>query len=360
MKLTSTTLRRIIKEELETFGIPEAEQLAKQIANVRKRYEDAHRLAVEIDSEIPGKDRFTRSTHPQVEKRDKAIERGEMAYKTLQMLNKALNDVGGSSDYKGEGSLKRLDFPPTESERDAAMDMYEGKITNSTLRKIIREELEEVYKSDAQREREMNADIRAIKKDPEFRALIALEKAYHGRNRSIDDEAPHVRYILLRRSDWKAMSPDDAMRDVIRDMSPGLYKFAAKSKAMQPYFGGVNESKLDDRFNAVRNAVADILNALGKRRKDLSIAQREGLPNLAARVVDGEMTVKSAAKKLGASIREAVENETLFNLVKDAGIPMMGVDRNDFFNFLRARELTTADAIESHMGVIAGWLKKNR
>ena len=234
------------------------------------------------------------------------------------------------------------------------------QITQATLRKIIREELQEAYKSDAQREREMNADIRAIKKDPEFRALVALEKEYHGRNRSIDDEAPHVRYILLRRSDWKAMSPDDAMRDVIRDMSPGLYKFAAKSKAMQPYFGGVNESKLDDRFNAVRNAVADILNALGKRRADLSIAQREGLPNLAARVVDGEMTVKSAAKKLGASIREAVENETLFNLVKDAGIPMMGVDRNDFFNFLRARELTTADAIESHMGVIAGWLKKNR
>ena len=67
-----------------------------------------------------------------------------------------------------------------------------------------------------------------------------------------------------------------------------------------------SESKFDKRFNAIRNAVADILNALGKRRADLSIAQREGLPNLAARVVDGEMTVKSAAKKLGASIREAV------------------------------------------------------
>jgi len=128
-----------------------------------------------------------------------------------------------------------------------------------------------------------------------------------------------------------------------------------------------SEAKFDKRFNAIRNAVADILNALGKRRADLSIAQREGLPNLAARVVDGEMTVKSAAKKLGASIREAAMNEdfdvphdVLFNLVKDAGIPMAGVDRNEFFNFLRARELTTADAIESNMGVIAGWLKKNR
>ena len=69
-----------------------------------------------------------------------------------------------------------------------------------------------------------------------------------------------------------------------------------------------SEAKFDDRFNAIRNAVADILNAIGKRRGDLSIAQREGLPNLAARVVDGDMTVKSAAKKLGASIRSIPED----------------------------------------------------
>ena len=172
------------------------------------------------------------------------------------------------------------------------------KINNSTLRKIIREELQEAYKSPAQREKELNAEIRMIKKDPEFRALVALEKAYHGRKRSIDDENPTVRYILNRRADWSGMSPDDAMRDVIRDMSPGLYKFAAKSKAMQPYFGDVNESKFDDRFNAIRNAVADILNALGKRRTDLPPRAREALPNLAARVVDGELGAEDAAKEL--------------------------------------------------------------
>ena len=120
------------------------------------------------------------------------------------------------------------------------------------------------------------------------------------------------------------------------------------------------ESKFDDRFNALQNATADILNALGKRRADLSPRERERLSNLAARVVDDLITPEDAAKKIGAPVNEAVENETLFNLVKDAGIPMAGVDRNDFFNFLRARELTTAAAIESHMGVIAGWLKKNR
>jgi len=126
-----------------------------------------------------------------------------------------------------------------------------------------------------------------------------------------------------------------------------------------------SESKFDDRFNALQNAVADILNALGKRRAGLSIAQREGLPKLAAMVVDGDMTVKSAAKKLGASIREAamseaVEHDMLFDLVVDAGIVMGKVDRNKFFNFLRARDLTTLDAIKNNRGPITAWLNDNR
>ena len=121
-----------------------------------------------------------------------------------------------------------------------------------------------------------------------------------------------------------------------------------------------SEAKSDKRFNAVRNAVADILNALGKRRADLSIAQREGLPNLAARVVDGEMTVKSAANKLRASIREAVEHDEVFKHVVKAGIVMGKVDRKKFFNFLRAQDLTTLDAIKDNRGPITAWLKKNR
>ena len=199
------------------------------------------------------------------------------------------------------------------------------KITNSTLRKIIREELEAAINKQGLKVESMEA---------------ALEEVVDG-----------------------AAGPSEEverLNAIVRTMHNHLKRMGRALEKLDIRGAELDESKLDDRFNAIRNAVADILNALGKRRKDLSIAQREGLPNLAARVVDGEMTVKSAAKKLGASIREAVENETLFNLVKDAGIPMAGVDRNDFFNFLRARELTTADAIESHMGVIASWLKKNR
>ena len=59
-----------------------------------------------------------------------------------------------------------------------------------------------------------------------------------------------------------------------------------------------SESKFDDRFNAIRNATADILNALGKKLTDLPPRAREALPNLAARVVDGELGAEDAAKEL--------------------------------------------------------------
>jgi ribosome recycling factor len=70
----------------------------------------------------------------------------------------------------------------------------------------------------------------------------------------------------------------------------------------------VREDATQPRFNALQNATADILNALGQLRTSLSIAQRKGIPKLAAMVVDGDMTVKSAANKLRASIRSIRED----------------------------------------------------
>jgi hypothetical protein len=70
----------------------------------------------------------------------------------------------------------------------------------------------------------------------------------------------------------------------------------------------VREDATQRRFNALQNAQADILNALGQLRTSLSIAQRKGIPKLAAMVVDGDMTVKSAANKLRASIRSIRED----------------------------------------------------
>ena len=60
------------------------------------------------------------------------------------------------------------------------------------------------------------------------------------------------------------------------------------------------------------------------------------------------------------NLRGALENEQLFVYVRNAGIPMRDVNRRDFFNFLRAQDLTTPEAIEDNRALIAGWLKKNR
>ena len=57
---------------------------------------------------------------------------------------------------------------------------------------------------------------------------------------------------------------------------------------------------------------------------------------------------------------EAVEHDEVFKHVVEAGIVMGKVDRKKFFNFLRARDLTTLDAIKNNRALIAGWLKKNR
>jgi hypothetical protein len=61
-----------------------------------------------------------------------------------------------------------------------------------------------------------------------------------------------------------------------------------------------------------------------------------------------------------APMSEAVEHDMLFDLVVNAGIVMGKVDRNKFFNFLRARDLTTLDAIKDNRGPITAWLKDNR
>ena len=60
------------------------------------------------------------------------------------------------------------------------------------------------------------------------------------------------------------------------------------------------------------------------------------------------------------NLRGALENEQLFVYVRNAGIPMRDVNRRDFFNFLRAQDLTTPKAIEDNRGMITAWLKKNR
>ena len=127
----------------------------------------------------------------------------------------------------------------------------------------------------------------------------------------------------------------------------------------------VREDATQPRFNALQNAQADILSALGKKLTDLPPRAREALSNLAARVVDG-MSVEAARDeldKLAKPTNEAfdTENATLFNLVVKAGIPMTSADRKEFFaDYLRRNKYTTAAAINNNTHRIAGELKRNR
>ena len=128
----------------------------------------------------------------------------------------------------------------------------------------------------------------------------------------------------------------------------------------------VREDATQPRFNALQNARADILNVEPfLSRRSLSIEQREGLPNLAARVVDGMSAEAARAEldKLAKPTNEAfdTENATLFNLVVKAGIPMTSADRKEFFaDYLRRNKYTTAAAINNNTHRIAGELKRNR
>jgi len=57
---------------------------------------------------------------------------------------------------------------------------------------------------------------------------------------------------------------------------------------------------------------------------------------------------------------DVLPREQLFKLIRDEGLIMRGVNREEFFQWLQQRGFTTAEAVEENRGLIAGWLKKNR
>lgn len=59
--------------------------------------------------------------------------------------------------------------------------------------------------------------------------------------------------------------------------------------------------EFDKNFNDARNAKADILNALGKKKGDLSRAAQEKLPNVALRYAQGKIDLADAKKELTES-----------------------------------------------------------
>ena len=126
------------------------------------------------------------------------------------------------------------------------------------------------------------------------------------------------------------------------------------------------DPEFTSRLNRASKATKMILRRAGMAEKDLSPVQVEALPNLAARVADGELSLEKAADQLRDAKRpmeEAfdIENADLFDLVVKAGIPMTSADRKAFFaDYLRRNKYTTAAAINNNTHRIAGELKRNR
>ena len=60
------------------------------------------------------------------------------------------------------------------------------------------------------------------------------------------------------------------------------------------------------------------------------------------------------------NVRAALPRDQLFKLIRDEGLIMHDVNREEFFQWLQRRGFTTAEAVEENRGLIAGWLKKER
>ena len=217
------------------------------------------------------------------------------------------------------------------------------KITNSTLRKIIREELEAAMNEigpstrtlDDMGEGELNAK------------LDGLERAF---------------------KDAKSKSDGARMERL---------KVAIKQvKAKLPHGGGSGPtgraamSEADDGFQigSIKGAFSK---EFGSRLQHMLAIKADLKKNLKRDPSPEELRKAMRAAGMRDPGEEAPMNEdfdvphdVLFNLVKDAGIPMAGVNVKEFFDFLRSLGLTTADAIENGMGAIAVQLsnarKKNR
>ena len=131
------------------------------------------------------------------------------------------------------------------------------RITQDTLRKIIREEVEAVMNEAKPRTYYIG---KKVKKDGKLGRVAAMRDG--------------VLSIQFK----------DGTQVRTRVDSPGLEI--------------LDEDATQPRFNALQNAQADILTALGKKFANLPPRARAALSNLASRVVDGDLGVEDAAKEL--------------------------------------------------------------
>ena len=110
---------------------------------------------------------------------------------------------------------------------------------------------------------------------------------------------------------------------------------------------------------------AELMSAAKEALSAGDIQQARSLLNRAAAL---EQTMRSKAgieeadlnPEFRKNVREALPRDQLFKLIRDEGLIMHDVNREEFFQWLDKRGFTTKDAVEANRQLIAGWLKKSR
>ena len=109
---------------------------------------------------------------------------------------------------------------------------------------------------------------------------------------------------------------DSEMQDIIS----GAKEDAEESRFMS---GAIDEAaeEFDKNFNDARNAKADILNSLGKKKGELSRAAQEKLPNVALRLAQGKIKLADAKKELTESRERSTDVELYTAVPLIDGVP---------------------------------------
>lgn len=111
---------------------------------------------------------------------------------------------------------------------------------------------------------------------------------------------------------WKEREhTQDSARESLKDMAS---EYLSVNPAEVP-------GEFDKNFNDARNAKADILNSLGKKKGELSRAAQEKLPNVALRLAQGKIKLADAKKELTESRERSTDVELYTAVPLIDGVP---------------------------------------
>ena len=247
------------------------------------------------------------------------------------------------------------------------------RITESTLRKIIREELEAAmneaddgfqigsikggfgkeFGSRLQQMLAIKADLKKdLKRDPTPEELRKAMRAAGMRDPG--EEAPMEEVIKKGELDRNQLRAQRQIHAAIQNMHKRNPK---RARRIIDYL----EREVPPKYMAaIKNAAQGNVRAVDAARALLDLAKSAVPPKRSMEEADVQLNTYSGDLE-GMEEAFDTENADLFNLVVKAGIPMTSADRKAFFaDYLRSNGYTTADIINKNRYRIAGELKKNR